>query len=196
MDAVRFLSADQLRAVSHPLRQRIVALLVRRGELSGRQIRDLIPGAPSNPYYHLALLERAGLIRVVREEQRRGASEKYYAAVARTYSMDPGELVGGAGPAEGVRAGVLGVARNGAESALSALARSLERRSIDSEGDIPFVNLCTLRLNAKRAEQLRMRLKAWLEDAMEAAAEAAGSGAADQLEEYVFYQLFFPGGEE
>lgn len=191
MDSVRFLTARDLRAVSHPVRQQMLALLVRHGELSGREMRELIPNAPSNPYYHLGVLERAGLIRVVREEPRRGAQERYYTAVARTYSMDPGELVGPGVLTDNVRTGVLGVARNGAESALAALARTLETAAMPSRAEVPFINLCMLRLAPARAEEMRARLKDWLEEAAEAAREAASEEESDECEEYVFYQLFF-----
>lgn len=195
MDPVHFLSAESLKAVSHPLRQRILALLVRRGELSGREIRDTVPGASKNPYYHLGVLRRAGLIRLARTEKRRGSSEKYYAAVARTFSMDPGELVAGSTGAAATRSGILSVARTGAEEALDALARSLEQKTIDTEDEIPFVNLCTLRLRPHRAEDLRARMKSWLEDAAEAVREGGGSDGADDRVEYVFYQLLFPRAE-
>lgn len=195
MEPVHFLSADELKAVSHPLRQRILALMVRRGELSGREVLELVPDAPKNPYYHLEVLCGAGLIRLVREEKRRGSSERYYAPVARTYSMDPGELVGGGSPGAGeVRAGVLSVARNGAEAALDGLARALEREPIGAEGDVPFVNLCTFRVHPGRADELRDRLKTWLEDMAEAAREGAELED-DECVDYTLYQLFFRGGE-
>jgi hypothetical protein len=37
----------------------------------------------------VAALERVGLVRLARTQQRRGATEKYYLAVARTFSTDP-----------------------------------------------------------------------------------------------------------
>lgn len=195
MEPIHFLSASELKAVSHPVRQRILALMVRRGELSGREVVELLPGAPANPYYHLGVLRQAGLIRVARREKRRGSQEKYYVPVARTFSMDPGELVGGSGPkAAEVRTGILSVARNGAEDALDALVRALEGGSADPERDVPFVNLCTLRLRPRRAEELRARLKAWVEDAVEAGRECAGAGDPETCVDFTFYQLFFRAG--
>lgn len=195
MEPIRFLSASDLKAVSHPLRQRILALMVRRGELSGREVVELLPGAPANPYYHLGVLHEAGLIRVARREKRRGSEEKYYAPVARTFSMDPGELVGGEGSrAAELRRGILSVARNGAEEALGGLARALERNLADPERDPPFVNLCTLRIRAERAQELRLRLKAWVEDAVEAGRECALTEEEETCVEYTFYQLFFRAG--
>jgi len=195
MEPIHFLSASDLKAVSHPVRQRILALMVRRGELSGREVVELLPGAPANPYYHLGVLREAGLIRVARREKRRGSQEKYYAPVARTFSMDPGELVSGRGSrAAELRRGILSVARNGAEEALGGLARALERDLADPERDPPFVNLCTLRIRAGRAEELRLRLKAWVEDAVEAGRECAGAGEPGTCVDFTFYQLFFRAG--
>lgn len=192
MKPVHFLSAGTLSAVSHPLRQRILALLVEKGELSGRQIVRLVRGAPKNPYYHLDVLRKAGLVEVVREERRRGSTEKYYASVARTFSLDPAELVRGEERAA-VRAGVLSVARNGAEGALEALAGSLEHDP--AETGVPFVNLCALRLPRSRAAELRERLKAWVEDALAAACSDPDGEEDEECAKYVFYQLFFAAPE-
>lgn len=194
MDPVRFLSADDLKAVSHPVRQRILALLVRRGELSGREVVDLLPDAPANPYYHLDVLHGAGLIRESRRVKRRGSYERYYAPVARTFSMDPGALVGDGPETAGVRAGILSVARNGAEEALDGLARALQREIVDPERDVPAINLCTLRIRTERAEELRKRLKAWVEDAVEAGREGALGREDETCVDYTFYQLFFRSG--
>jgi DNA-binding transcriptional ArsR family regulator len=189
------LSRAQLAAVSHPLRQRMLDLLVEHGELSGRQLLELIPGSPSNPYYHLRVLLKAGLVEVARSVGRRGATEKYYAPVASTYSLDPRELLGTVGSSgRAVRAGILAVAREGAESALDELAEALAGGATGGGGEDPFITMCTVKLPQARAATLRASLKAWLEEAM--AEDAVGTGRGDAEEgpcaEYVFYQLFFP----
>lgn len=191
MDAVHFLTAEELSAVAHPLRQQILGLLVQRGELSGREIKDLLLEGTTNPYYHLDVLREAGLVHVVRRAQRRGSVEKFYAAVARTFSMDPGELVTGNPRAAEVRTGILTVARSGAEAALGALARSLEPEDAYAKRPVPFVNLCTLRLPEDRAQELRARMKTWLEDVAEAGREESFTEEDGTCVEYTFYQLFF-----
>lgn len=111
---MHYLSRKQLAAVAHPLRQKVLDLLVERGELSGREIVELIPGAPSNPCYHLEVLRKARLIRVVRTAPRRGVTEKYYAAIARTFSLRPQELLGTRGRrGRPIREGIVSVAREG-----------------------------------------------------------------------------------
>lgn len=194
MEQIHYLSRKQLAAVAHPLRQKVLDLLGERSELSGREIVELIPGAPSNPYYHLEVLRKAGLIRVVRTAPRRGVTEKFYAAVARTFSLRPEELLGTlGGRGRPIRKGIVSVAREGAESALTDLARALDTGATGGGGEEPLINLCRLRLSPERAEALRAQLSACLTAALEEV-DASGRDAAGR--QYVFYQLFFPQGQE
>ncbi|GLZ78281.1 hypothetical protein Afil01_30880 [Actinorhabdospora filicis] len=82
---------EQLRAVSNLTRHRIMAVL--RFEPSTiTQIAERIGLAKGSSSYHVRLLERAGLIKVVRTRKVRGVTERYYAMAARTLHLpDPGE---------------------------------------------------------------------------------------------------------
>jgi DNA-binding transcriptional ArsR family regulator len=190
MRTIQYLSRSPLAAVAHPIRQRILDLLVERGPLSGREITGLIPEAPSNPYYHLGVLRKAGLIEVVRTAPRRGVTERYYGSVARTFSLDPAELLGTTGPrGRAVRGDIVRVAREGAESALADLAVALEAGAAGGSGEEPLINLCSVRLTRERAQALRDRLSACLVETLE---EGDSTDPDPAGAEYVFYQLFFP----
>ena len=72
---------EQLRALSDELRSRIVALLRERARSTQELSGEL--GIPKGTVgYHLKVLERAGLIRVVRTRKVRAVVEKFYGRTA------------------------------------------------------------------------------------------------------------------
>lgn len=73
---------EQLRAVSNLTRHRIMAAL-RHEPATITQIAEKIGLAKGSSSYHLRLLERAGLVKVVRTRKVRGVTERYYAMAAR-----------------------------------------------------------------------------------------------------------------
>lgn len=82
---------DQLRAVSNLTRHRIMAVL-RFEPATITQIAERVGLAKGSSSYHVRLLERAGLVKVVRTRKVRGVTERYYAMAARSIVLpDPGE---------------------------------------------------------------------------------------------------------
>ncbi|WP_448319995.1 ArsR/SmtB family transcription factor [Streptomyces sp. CO7] len=82
---------EQLRAVSNLTRHRIMAVL-RFEPATITQIAERVGLAKGSSSYHVRLLERAGLVKVVRTRKVRGVTERYYAMAARTFALpDPGE---------------------------------------------------------------------------------------------------------
>jgi DNA-binding transcriptional ArsR family regulator len=82
---------EQLRAVSNLTRHRIMAVL-RFEPATITQIAQRLGLAKGSSSYHVRLLERAGLVKVVRTRKVRGVVERYYAMAARSIELpDPGE---------------------------------------------------------------------------------------------------------
>src|ERR1700759_4350603 len=92
-----------LRAISHPLRQRLLGMLDGRTASPNELARELnLPlGRVS---YHIRLLHDLGAIELLRTEPRRGALEHFYQAVTRVWfsEADWGRLP------RSVRQGILG----------------------------------------------------------------------------------------
>ncbi|MFJ5848114.1 helix-turn-helix domain-containing protein [Streptomyces sp. NPDC092903] len=81
---------EQLRAVSSLTRHRIMAVL-RFEPATITQIAGRVGLAKGSSSYHVRLLERAGLVKVVRTRKVRGVTERYYAMAARSIVLpDPG----------------------------------------------------------------------------------------------------------
>jgi len=75
---------DQLKALADELRGRIVVLL-RDQALSTTEVAARLKLPKGTVGHHLKVLERAGLIRVVRTRQVRALTEKYYGRTARLF---------------------------------------------------------------------------------------------------------------
>jgi DNA-binding transcriptional ArsR family regulator len=81
---------EQLRAVSNLTRHKIMAVL-RFEPATITQIAGRVGLAKGSSSYHVRLLERAGLVKVVRTRKVRGVTERYYAMAARSVELpDPG----------------------------------------------------------------------------------------------------------
>jgi DNA-binding transcriptional ArsR family regulator len=102
-DSVVVSDPAQLRALGDEVRSRIVSLLRERAA-SASELAKVLDMPKGTVGHHLKVLERAGLVRVVRTRKVRAVTEKYYGRVARLFilkSADEGdaELVWGAGAA-------------------------------------------------------------------------------------------------
>jgi len=70
---------EQVRALSHPLRLRLLELFKLQPR-TAKQAAEVLGEPPTRLYHHVAALERAGLIRLRETRQNRGTTEKYYEA--------------------------------------------------------------------------------------------------------------------
>jgi DNA-binding transcriptional ArsR family regulator len=70
-----------IRALAHPLRWRIVEVLVERGEGSPIELARSLDVALATISHHVRVLRDRGLLELVRTEPRRGAVEHYYRAL-------------------------------------------------------------------------------------------------------------------
>ncbi len=76
---------EQLRAIADELRTRIVEALIHRA-MTVTQVGEMLGQAPAKIHYHVRELERVGLIRLVATREKSGILEKYYRAVARSFT--------------------------------------------------------------------------------------------------------------
>jgi DNA-binding transcriptional ArsR family regulator len=77
-----------IKALAHPLRWRIVELLVERGEASPVELARLLDQPLATVSHHVRVLRDLRSIELTRTEQRRGAIEHYYRAVMPAFFDD------------------------------------------------------------------------------------------------------------
>lgn len=68
---------EQMRALSHPLRLRLLEVFGEHPRTT-KQAAEALGEPPTKLYHHVAALERAGLVRLRETRQNRGTTEKYF----------------------------------------------------------------------------------------------------------------------
>ena len=102
--------AEQLKALGHPLRLRVLELLGENDEqLTNRELAQRLEVDPGHLHFHVRTLLKAGLIRRVEGGQGR---EKPYRAVAHTIRVAP-ELLATAGATSDVHEAILDQVQEG-----------------------------------------------------------------------------------
>jgi DNA-binding transcriptional ArsR family regulator len=96
---------EQLKALGHPLRVRVLEMLGHEGEwqLTNRELAQRLGVDPGHLHFHVRMLLKAGLIELADREQ--GGREKPYRSVAKTFRIAP-ELLA-AGGASDIQAAML-----------------------------------------------------------------------------------------
>ena len=84
---------EQVRAMAHPLRLRLIELFARQPQ-TAKQAAQRLGQPPTRLYHHVAILERAGLLRLKETRAVRGATEKYFEIVRGPLIPESGSLEG------------------------------------------------------------------------------------------------------
>jgi DNA-binding transcriptional ArsR family regulator len=86
---------EQLKALGHPLRVRVLEMLGQEGEwqLTNRELAQRLGVDPGHLHFHVRMLLRAGLIELADSEGR--GREKPYRAVAKVFRVAPELLAAG-----------------------------------------------------------------------------------------------------
>lgn len=152
----------QVKALADPLRQMILGSFAKEPRTT-KQVADLLHEKPTRLYHHVEILERAGLIKLVKTKQNRGTVERYYRAVANRFAVGsnlfrhlaPRKKTGAAAPEAlfsrafdaTLREMQLGFAAKGQHPDRACEATLLRSR---------------VRATSEQIEDLRNKLQAWL----------------------------------
>jgi predicted ArsR family transcriptional regulator len=84
-------TAAEMKALSHPLRLRILRLCLDRA-LTNKEIAEQLGRAPGAIQHHVRLLQREGFLQACRPRPGpRGSTEKPYRATGKSWTLDIGE---------------------------------------------------------------------------------------------------------
>jgi DNA-binding transcriptional ArsR family regulator len=129
---------EQLRALADDLRAQVIQLLRDRARSTQELSEEL--GVPKGTVgHHLKVLERAGLIRVVRTRQVRAVTEKFYGRTARLFVYQAED------PAD--------------ERAIAATMLRQAAREVEQASDASGSAHVKARLSAKDADRFERRLR-------------------------------------
>lgn len=92
-------NADQVSALAHPLRVRILHLLFDEPH-TNQQLAEQLGESPARLHFHVRELAKNGLIELVEQRPKGGVLEKYYLAVARRFRL--AEALSGQARSEGM----------------------------------------------------------------------------------------------
>jgi DNA-binding transcriptional ArsR family regulator len=138
---------ETLRVLSDGRRHEILTALIRE-PLTVRALAEQLRLPRTRLYYHLELLERHGLVRVVQTRMVSGALERTYRAAARTFRVDRSALSASAAAAIDEAQATI----------LQAVAGDLrDRRDVTRD---PLVSRTFVRLSPARYAELEARLRA------------------------------------
>jgi|TARA_B100002003_G_C13977561_1_gene472851 DNA-binding transcriptional ArsR family regulator len=155
---------DQIRALAHPLRQRILELMI-DAPITTKQVADRIGEKPTKLYHHVETLEAAGFIRLVKTQKKRGTVEKYFEAVAERFVMDR-QAVEVRSQSDGEQAELETIIATSLDETLDeirgAMASGLIRAG-DDTGESVFVR-SHLRMTPMQMTMLIERLQEWIRD--------------------------------
>jgi len=138
---------DQLRALAHPLRLRMMELFA-EGPRTTKQVAQQLGEPPTRLYHHANALERAGLLKLSKTRQNRGAIEKWYEA---SRSLISGRHLSRSRPMQQAISGLATVA-------LEQARREVELALRTAPGGRPLVMRVTVNGNEHRIADIRKRL--------------------------------------
>jgi DNA-binding transcriptional ArsR family regulator len=138
---------DQLRALAHPLRLRMMELFA-EGPRTTKQVAQQLGEPPTKLYHHANALERAGLLKLSKTRQNRGAIEKWYEA---SRSLISGRQLSRSRPMQQAISGLAAVA-------LEQARREVELALRTAPGGRPLVIRVTVNGNEHRIADVRKRL--------------------------------------
>lgn len=85
LDSYQISDIEQVKALSHPLRMRIIETLAAADPMTTKQVAEALGEKPTRLYHHVDTLLKAGLIRLTHTKQNRGTTEKYYETIAKQF---------------------------------------------------------------------------------------------------------------
>src|ERR687892_1869900 len=90
-DTIELTTAEQVRAISDPLRTTILGLLHERAA-TVTELAEAVKRPKSTVAHHVKVLSDAGLLKVVRTRRVRAIDERFYGRIARMFYHGVGQL--------------------------------------------------------------------------------------------------------
>ena len=151
-EAERARATQELRALAHPLRLRLVEEFAGQARTT-MQVAAAMGEPPTRLYHHVNALERAGILRLARTRQVRGTTEKYYEVARKRLGTVAGPNVPGR-----MRGPLSHLANVMFEEARSDLVAAITDPAKRSPGNPPVAFRMVLRLSPAQLTVVRRKI--------------------------------------
>lgn len=184
---------ETLRVVSEPLRAQIYEIFT-GGAYTVRQVGERLGQPASRLYYHVGLLEKVGLLRVVDTRQVANIVEKVYRAVA--YHLELAPDIFSFATDEGQET-VSQMMANQLNTTREDMLRSFNARLISEETDPPhrpartMISRSNARIPAADAQEFEKRLEALI-DEFKARNVSDEASADPEVQNFALLVAFYP----
>jgi DNA-binding transcriptional ArsR family regulator len=177
---------DQLKAVSDPLRVRLLEALVIR-EHTITELAKEVGESASKLYHHVDLLHEAGLVEVVARRPKRGTEERWFRAVGKEFTVDDAMFLFGREAERGPEA-LIELARSLLSGLHEDMAKALRAGRVDPRrpGKRVFLETQEVRLTESEFAGLCRTLDEWIDSARRK------SGGRAKRHRYRIGVAFFP----
>ncbi len=191
-DTLMIRDLDTLKVVADPLRTQIVDL-VKSQPLTVKEIASKLGLSAGKLYYHINILEKHSLIRVVETRQISNLIEKLYLATAEKLDVDPSLL--SSTTAEG-QENILSLITSTLDTTREDVLRSMQARFFElNQGAEPrprraIVDRIVSRIPEKRVEEFTERIMALVTEFEKANIEGSAEGV--EIHPYALTVLIYP----
>jgi DNA-binding transcriptional ArsR family regulator len=158
---------ETLKVILHPLRTRLITALSREAR-TVRELSAIVGVEPTKLYYHIKLLQKAGIIAAVEERQMGNLTETSYLCTAKDIFVDPelSQDLGEGGAFEGTISSFISALRSSLIASyrmLQELKKSRDKSTPAKEAKKPqsrtiCLGIQALRLDEKEAGDFQKRL--------------------------------------
>lgn len=158
LESFRISDIEQVKALSHPLRMRIIETLADSDPMTTKQVADALGEKPTRLYHHVGLLQKAGLIRLTHTQQNRGTTEKYYEPIAKQFRADA-DLFADESP-ENQKNAYRPMIKTVFENTMSEMLRLVELSDFSEQlGEEGLLSYLEVHLPQKHVDVVRSKLK-------------------------------------
>src|SRR5262245_61824472 len=167
---------QQLRALAHPLRLRLVEAFA-QGPRTTMQVANRLGEPPTRLYHHVNALERAGILTLVDTRQVRGTTEKYYRVARKRLGVTQGERL-----TSSTRASIASIANAVFDEARQELLTAVARPGPLATATAPTALRMILSIPPSQVPRVRRRILEMLKKIKQESARTKGKSRTDALQ--------------
>lgn len=158
---------------------------------TAKQVADRMGLKQTRLYRHIEALHSAGLLKVMREQQKRGTVERYYQTVAQRFEIDSSMFATGSVEENEILKMVRGLMRDTEEEILPMISDPGFQEIVEDELG-PIMMKLAMHGSKKEMALLRQKLLEWIEACGGGDNKSTGKQADDEMVSFRGLIMFYP----